>query len=909
MTKTKEFEKITRIIVLSTICFVLSIFQAKAQSTDPNQGLRADWMRGATGLLWLPSRNYNGNIEGIRLDDYLTQINNLRTIDHIQLPLTSPNIYSPIHVGPHALIESFWEGDTDNNGDPINLVVPREAIDDPLLNWLKAVRAAGLKSEVYVNSYNLLARVPGEPLIQNHFPDVSERWMEWCDTNPEAQAFINSQPYHGGDGRRRYMFCYAEFILKEYAIRYGDLIDAWCFDSADNIMEDECGDDPASGDINEQRIYQAFAEACHAGNPDAALSFNNSVGNNQGNPFTTATLFDDYTFGHPFGGAGNMVVPEILYTYNFGIIEWMEQYNGYAFRDDTIIWNDNVVSHFFPKQSTTSWNAGNTPCLTDEEFVEWTSTGLINGGTITWGTPLVRTNLENNPVLTLQPYALTQFELTDTYLKEFQNPGAPNWARQRTILSEAIPGVFYSHHLVDGFDFWDPEGVGVTGLSVVSGNLPSWATLTETTPGTWTLSGTPTETVATDYTFELMAQDADGGTNRELTLHAIGHPAGFTDPGNGTPVWYSNPIVLANATANALQNFESLLKKDIDFYDFENDELTINKIAGPDWLIIQETSPGIWELSGIPLVSDVGENVFTLDLNDGVNSSTTEILITVNLTILTNMDVQITAEESTNYGINTVATMYSEIQMALDGLATYRISIDVTPPTGQAIISGFSGGITTLKSWGIGDGTDANQNDIFRGSDNEWTESINNIQILDFDPNGGALTTNNLTLFFKEITIGNSQSPNDFVSFRVGGVQSDYGRSENQTQLIDLEAATSVTNIEDFAVGTGDNMELTNKWSVEGITVSVDFNSVISSTDQTSNQVESFKLFPNPANDWIKFNIKSVNTRIYDVTGRNVFSNSQGENEIDISNLNQGLYILQIQTIEGNLLSQKFLKI
>ncbi|MDB2385244.1 T9SS type A sorting domain-containing protein [Polaribacter sp.] len=518
MKKIKIVSNTKRTLLLGITFFLSSVFNLKAQVPDPDQGSRAEWMRGALGMLWLPERNFNGNIEGVRIDEFVAQINEIRTVDYVQLPLTSPNIFSPIHVGPHPIIESLWEGDTDNSGQPINLAVPREAVDDPLLSWLQALRAAGLRTEIYVNSYNLLARNPED--TQEDYPDVSDRWMEWCDTNAEAQAFINSQSYHDGDGRRKYMFCYAEFILKEYAVRYGDLIDAWCFDSADNIMEDECGDDPASEDLDDQRIYQAFAEACRTGNPNAAISFNNSIGNREGNPFTTATYFDDYTFGHPFGGAGNMVVPEILYTYNFGIIEWMEDYDGYAFRDDSRTWNDNVISHFFPKQSTTSWNAGNTPCLTDAQFVEWTGTGLINGGAITWGTPLVRTNLENSPELVLRDYAVTQFELTDDYLKEYQFPEAPNWSRQYTILPEAYSGIAYNHTLTEGFDFWDPEGDAITSL-VASGSFPSWLNITEIEDGVWQLSGTPTETTDIDYEFDLRVSDAFGGTNRSVELHVF----------------------------------------------------------------------------------------------------------------------------------------------------------------------------------------------------------------------------------------------------------------------------------------------------------------------------------------------------------------------------------------------------
>ena len=403
----------------------------------------------------------------------------LRTIDYVQVPLTSPNIFSPVHTGPHEILEGLWRGDTDG-GDPINLVVPRAAAPDPLLAWLRALDAAGLKSEIYVNSYNLLARNPDG--IPDAYPDLSARWEEYCDTDPTVQAFINSHPYinPGDPERRKYMFCYAEFILKEYAVRYGDLIDAWCFDSADNIMED-CGDDADSGVVDDQRIYEAFANACHAGNPDAALAFNNSVGTDE-IPLSAPTRFDDYAFGHPFGGAGNMVVPEILYTRNFAICEFMKEHDGLPFgATDDRDWNDAVVGHFFPKQSTTSWNAGATPCLTDEQFVEWTAEGVVNGGAITWGTPLVRTNLENSPVLELRDYALTQLALTDAHLSEFQFPGVPNWRRAETPLPNAVSGVAYSHTLIDGVDFWDPSGGSISSVIAVGG--PSWLTVAESNPG------------------------------------------------------------------------------------------------------------------------------------------------------------------------------------------------------------------------------------------------------------------------------------------------------------------------------------------------------------------------------------------------------------------------------------------
>ena len=797
---------------IGIILLIFSLFfvgeSGYAQIPDPDQGLRSDWMRGSFGLLWLPERNYNGNIEGIRIDDFITQINDLRTIDYVQVPLTSPNIFSPIHVGPHPIIESLWEGDTDTNGNPLNLAVPREAEDDPLLSWLKALRAAGLRTEIYVNSYNLLARFPDQTQVD--YPDVSQRWMDWCDTNAQAQTFINSQSYHSGAGRRKYMFCYAEFILKEYATRYGDLIDAWCFDSADNIMEDECGDDPASELLEDQRIYQAFAEACRSGNPNAAISFNNSVGDNQGNPFTTATYFDDYTFGHPFGGAGNMVVPQILYDYNYGIIEWMEDYNGNAFVDDTRVWNDNVISHFFPKQSATSWNAGNTPCLTNAQFVQWTTNGLLAGGAITWGTPLVRTNLENNPVLTLQPYALTQFELTDTYLKDFQYPGAPNWSRQYTILPPAYSGIAYSHSLTEGYDFWDPEGDAITSL-IASGAFPSWLTILETSPGVWELSGTPTETIDTEYEFDLSVSDASGSTNRTVTL-------------------------------NVFEEF----------------------VQGP-----------------------------------------------------VEIDVQIQATENTTYASGAVIMTGTGSIPGYD--TTFDINITVTPNgdfttyPNAVVISGTSdnNGTSTTKSWGISDdGTnDASGDRIFIG-DQQFSATIDNATIANVSSTSG-ITSNNITIdTFKSIVIINGHSVGDRFTFSAdGSADFELGRFTNEPiKVVDLVTEALDTNIESFTIKNG-SAATNDKWSVEGVTVTVLFDqNALSILEQVFNENTNIKLFPNPATDKIFLSKGIHSTQIVDISGRIVKVYQGTKESLDIFDLVSGIYFVRGINSEGNIIIKKFIK-
>ncbi len=802
-------------LLLLSIC-LFSAMSTDAQVPDPNQGLRADWLRGTWGINWKPSSLYNGGHEGLSVEPFLDQISHLRTIDYIQVHLNESYIYSPVHMGPHPLLESFWQGDTDANGNPINLVVPRASFgEDPFLEIIKDIRAAGMKIMVYVNSSNMLNR---EGTINpSEIPNITTRWKEWCDTDPEAQTFIASQPYHTDVWNadlgtyvdstaiypdRKYMFCYAEFVLKDYAIRYGDLIDSWCFDSG--IYMGLNGDKEKNGVYEDQMIFNAFKAACHAGNPNAALSFNNGPERDteELNPFSEVVHADDFMFGHPYNGGNNMGSHTIgtppLYDRNYAHIEKIKETFGNVHSGidpQTWTWDDNVVGHFDPPMSTTSWSGGNTPALTDEEFNLWNLEAVQYGGAISWGLALVLKS-GTNEQLVARDWALSQLNGMDTHLMELESPGAPNWARQETILSEAMAQSPYAHNLVDGFDFWDPEEVGVTGLSVVSGDFPEWGTLTETTSGTWTISGTPTEAVATDYIFELRAQDADGGTNRTVKLRVMEH--------------------------------------------------------------------------------------------DGA--------------------VQIRAAANTNYGINTVATMYSELQTAPDGLATFRISIDVTPQDQFGINSGPSGGAATENSWGMGDGTTTNQETLFLGSDNQWVESVNNIQIIDFNANGGSIIEEDINGVFKSITLVNAQHANDLFSLQVGTTTSTPRAATDGVETIDLLTESGISGeIIQFAIGTA-NEATNNRWSVEGVTVAVDYEGTVSTNNQLQNEMEFFKVFPNPANDQILLNIKPVTAQVFDVMGKCVLVNSAGEKELDISNLKSGLYILLIETPGEKVLFKKFLK-
>lgn len=534
----------SKLLFLFTLCAFFNLASLIAQIPDPNLGKRADWLRGSYGLNWKPAKSANGRSElkTLTIKPFLEQIKGLRSVDYIQLHLGESFIYSPVHLAPHDLLESLWQGDTDDNGNPVNLVVPRASIDrDPFLELILDVKKAGLKVQVYVNSTNMLSfwrgnTDPWKVDAPEELPDVTERWKNWCDTNPEAQEFINSQPYHTAIWNsttqkyedvteiypdRKYMFCYAEFILKDYAIRYGDLIDAWLFDNS-KTMRLQHGE-KLTGNLEDQRIYQAWAEACHAGNPNAAIAFNNGQGSDNGvdNPWAPATLFDDYMFGHPFK-AGRFFGK---YPINRFSIEWMAERDGFIHRNDPNgkhDWDDNVVGHLDPAMSTMAWNAGDVPALTNEQFIDWYGTALLGGGAMTLGVPLIdRDGWES---LIIEDWALEQLTLLDEYLIKKQNIDKPSWARQATILPDARIGEEYHHTLIEGVDFWPSYGNEITKLYLVSDNkLPSWLTLKESTtkPGTWILSGFVSDVVATDYDFSIVVEDTLGENSRQVSLKSL----------------------------------------------------------------------------------------------------------------------------------------------------------------------------------------------------------------------------------------------------------------------------------------------------------------------------------------------------------------------------------------------------
>ncbi|WP_158973883.1 T9SS type A sorting domain-containing protein [Cellulophaga sp. L1A9] len=303
------------------------------------------------------------------------------------------------------------------------------------------------------------------------------------------------------------MFCYAEYIIKDYSLRYNKHFSSYQFDAASTIMdlgEDKIG----TGLIENERIYQAFANAARAGNPNLAVSFNNGRGTVKQNafPFAGSLWSEDYKFGHPYGGNNNHGdVESGLYDRNYTHITRIMDTDGYVHTGDVATWDDKIVGNFHSKLATSAWGDGPYPGWETEDLIQWTYEALSNGGSIVWSGSFSNIFTEN---VEWREWAFIQMKAIDDYLCLHLNPNAPNWARAYTVLPDATVGEAYSHTLIEGVDFWDPEGDDISALVAMT-DAPSWLIINEDpeNSGHWILSGIPTETVEYRYNFELEVTD------------------------------------------------------------------------------------------------------------------------------------------------------------------------------------------------------------------------------------------------------------------------------------------------------------------------------------------------------------------------------------------------------------------
>lgn len=295
------------------------------------------------------------------------------------------------------------------------------------------------------------------------------------------------------------------------------------------------------------------------------------------------------------------------------------------------------------------------------------------------------------------------------------------------------------------------------------------------------------------------------------------------------------------------------------------------------------------------LPEDRDEYVFVLiDANNFmVISDSYEMLV-----IESAQSMLIEAVENTDYGYEETAVLISEVQLAPDSTATYRISADVIPQSGRSIVSSPDN-----SSWGVANddqGTLNNKNYIFWANTAD-TVSIGNLQVVDFSANGGDLTVNNINnLHFESINFKNSGSADkDAVGITAEGTSYNLANITSVELKDDLN--TSYYPIGFSLYNAESASSSANKWSVGSIEVGVDFGIQTSNKKVSDTEHSSCELVfePNPAKTHITLDISPLSTMIYDLNGKLMMECGYGQDVIDISNLASGVYIAKVSSIKG----------
>ncbi|MDB4310242.1 hypothetical protein N9956_02345 [Akkermansiaceae bacterium] len=472
-------------------------------------------------------------------------LQNLKTVTSTLARVNEGSTLSAEHNSPHRLLEMIASGDSIVGGSPIFSVVPEtwgdfshdEPDSDAFLDDIVAIRNAQLGSKFYSNCDNFTGS------NQSQLQPFVDRWFDYCDTDPEVQAFINSQPYHTGIWNettqqyedasvqypnRKYVFCYAEFVLKDISLRYGKYATSWTFDSGKHLGAN--GDNAESGLIEEQRIFQAFANAVWAGNPDCPVAFNNGrldndeFGVNPAYPYARSTRFDDFTFGHAHNGnndhASLAVNPhrnETVFASNYRHVTRMTDTNGFVQVGGDWDWDDKVVGNYHSKLGVGQWRYGSFSAWEQADFNQWNLEAIQAGGHMTWEGAISKG--ANPYTADLHQWAQDFLTNTDDYLAANVSPDTPKWTRKYTDLPGAIAGEPYTHVLVEGEDFYVSNSDANNEIASIAAikegffaQVPSWLTISEDPAqgGSWILSGTPTELAGATYEFSLEASDASG---------------------------------------------------------------------------------------------------------------------------------------------------------------------------------------------------------------------------------------------------------------------------------------------------------------------------------------------------------------------------------------------------------------
>lgn len=211
-----------------------------------------------------------------------------------------------------------------------------------------------------------------------------------------------------------------------------------------------------------------------------------------------------------------------------------------------------------------------------------------------------------------QPVGALWDNVAITRADQFRAPEPPNlppgFSSDPIVLPEASEDLLYAATL-DGLAN-DPEGDAML-FELVSG--PEWLTLSDPVLGE--LSGTPSQADVGAHPFVVSVTDGNSDPVQGAGTLVVNNV-------NDAPQ-FTAAIIGGDATAG--QSYSDSISGSAT--DEDGDSLTYSKAGGPSWLSISPEG----DLSGVPATVDIGENVFTVVVDDGQGATDSAALtITVN---------------------------------------------------------------------------------------------------------------------------------------------------------------------------------------------------------------------------------------------------------------------------------------
>lgn len=256
----------------------------------------------------------------------------------------------------------------------------------------------------------------------------------------------------------------------------------------------------------------------------------------------------------------------------------------------------------------------------------------------------------------------------------------------------------------------------------------------------------------------------------------------------------------------------------------------------------------------------------------------------------------------------------------VDGVGTFDVSFDVTPKAGQRVVRsatqwGVNPEFVDVDVDGVVTPTATNDGPLFRARANG--QSFATIGNITFSNYTGGLTVSNITSHtFTEASIAAGINRFDRFAYKVGEIEyaftSKLGANPTAINLltagpVDIAGGTALTSLDTFVIKSVEGRSAnSDAWAVQSITVNLDIDYTSLSTNAINKNDTKLSIFPTVVESTFSVNKAFKTLKLFDLTGKTVktFNSSDA---LEVSGLNQGLYIVKIQSATGGISTSKMI--